>query len=124
MPQIGREIRRIREERDLNQAQLSVMIGTGPAAISRIENGRQIPSTVTLQKLAEALGVGVEDFFPKDQARLPFEDDERNRAGEGQWYVAGAGGRAYDLAEVRSALEGVGVEEGTIEEALRVLAER
>lgn len=124
MSRIGREIRRIREERDLNQAQLAVMIGTGPAAISRIENGRQIPSMVTLQKLAHALGVGVEDFFPKEQARLPFEEAKRNRAGEAQWYVAGPSGRSYDLPEVRSALEEVGVEEVTIEEALKVLAER
>jgi transcriptional regulator with XRE-family HTH domain len=70
MAQIGQEIRRLREEQELNQAQLAVLIGTGPAAIGRIENGRQNPNSLTLMKLAEALGVEVADFFPKEQAQL------------------------------------------------------
>jgi transcriptional regulator with XRE-family HTH domain len=77
MAHVGQEIRRVREERGLNQAQLAVVVGTGPAAISRIENGRQSPNTETLERIARALGVEAGDLFPKEQSRLPFEDGER-----------------------------------------------
>jgi transcriptional regulator with XRE-family HTH domain len=74
MAHVGQEIRRVREARGLNQAQLAVSIGTGPAAISRIENGRQSPSMETLEKIAQGLGVEVADLFPKGQSPLPLED--------------------------------------------------
>jgi transcriptional regulator with XRE-family HTH domain len=77
MAHIGQEIRRVREERGLNQAQLAVVVGTGPAAISRIENGRQSPNTETLQRIARALDVDVGNLFPKGQSPLPFENEER-----------------------------------------------
>jgi transcriptional regulator with XRE-family HTH domain len=74
MSHVGQEIRKIREARDLNQAQLAVLIGTGPAAISRIENGKQNPNSTTLVKIALALDVEVADLFPKGQATLPLDD--------------------------------------------------
>ena len=73
MPHVGQEIRRVREERDLNQAQLAVLIGTGPAAISRIENGRQSPSMTTLTKIAQALEVEVAALLPKVSAPASLE---------------------------------------------------
>jgi transcriptional regulator with XRE-family HTH domain len=71
MTHVGREIKRHREKQELNQTRLAALVGTGPAAISRIENGRQNPNSVTLVKLADALGVEVADFFPKVQLALP-----------------------------------------------------
>lgn len=73
MSHVGQEIRRLREERDLNQAQLAVLVGTGPAAISRIETGKQNPNSATLSRIAQALDVEVADLFPKAQAPLPLE---------------------------------------------------
>lgn len=70
MVHVGREIRRVREECGLNQTQLAALIGTGPAAISRIENGKQSPNTETLEKIAKALKVEVGDLFPKAQGSL------------------------------------------------------
>jgi transcriptional regulator with XRE-family HTH domain len=74
MDHVGKTIRRLREERGLNQAQLAVSVGTGPSAISQIENGRRNPNSETLAKLARALEVEVADLFPKVQAPLSFEE--------------------------------------------------
>jgi transcriptional regulator with XRE-family HTH domain len=77
MYHVGKTVRRLREERGLNQAQLAVSVGTGPSAISQIENGKRSPNSETLVKLARALDVEVADLFPKAQAPFPFEDDQR-----------------------------------------------
>lgn len=73
MDHVGTAVRRLREERGLNQTQLAVSVGTGPSAISQIENGRRSPNSETLVKLARALKVEVADLFPKGHAPLPFE---------------------------------------------------
>src|SRR5215207_5074673 len=81
MAHVGQEVRRLREERELNQAQLAVLIGTGPAAISRIENGRQSPNSTTLEKLAKALEVEISDLFPK-KAQAPLQLELEEQAGQ------------------------------------------
>ena len=61
---IGPNIRRCREAKGITQVSLSHAIGhTGDDAasyISRLENNRIEPHLSTLQRIAEALGVGVE----------------------------------------------------------------
>jgi transcriptional regulator with XRE-family HTH domain len=70
MDEIGREIRRLREEKGWSQAKLAVDAGIGVSAVSLIETGKRNPSATTLAKIAEALGVGVADLFPLAQAPL------------------------------------------------------
>lgn len=82
MAHVGKEIRRLREDREFNQAQLAVLVGTGPSAISRIESGKQNPNSSTLVKLAEALEVEIADLFPKAEASLPFEESENEALSE------------------------------------------
>jgi transcriptional regulator with XRE-family HTH domain len=77
---VGQEIRRQREERGWSQAKLGVLSGTGPSGISQIETGRRNPSAATLQRIAEALDVGIADLFPKGQAPLPEFPEERREA--------------------------------------------
>ncbi|MFJ8827300.1 helix-turn-helix transcriptional regulator [Streptomyces sp. NPDC102467] len=48
-------VRDWRRRRGLSQAQLAELIGTGQAAISRIENGRDVPTLPLLARIAEAL---------------------------------------------------------------------
>ncbi len=81
MAHIGQEVRRAREERGLNQTQLAASVGTGPAAISRIENGRQSPNMETLEKIARALELEVRDLFPKAQTPL-FTQPPNEEVGE------------------------------------------
>lgn len=72
---VGQEIRRLREEKGWSQAKLGVLAGTGPSGISQIETGRRNPSAATLQRIAEALSVGVGELYPKAEPRLPLDDD-------------------------------------------------
>lgn len=55
-------LRRLREARGLTQLELSVAAGLTPATVSRLENGHQAPTLVTLHKLAEALEVPVAEL--------------------------------------------------------------
>jgi transcriptional regulator with XRE-family HTH domain len=81
---VGREVRRLREALGWSQTRLAVEAGMSVSGISMIENGHRNLSTVTLAKLAEALGVEVRDLFPLDQAPLP---DVVAQAGFDAWAV-------------------------------------
>jgi len=81
---IGHNIRRLRDEKGWNQTELGFRAGASPSIISLIENGRRNPSTATLAKIAEALGVEVVDLFPKGHRSSPeptlldgLEDEQR-----------------------------------------------
>jgi transcriptional regulator with XRE-family HTH domain len=67
------ELRRIREEAGLSQAQLARESGVDRATINKIEQGKRSPSIATLESLSRALAVEVADFFPKAQAPLPLD---------------------------------------------------
>jgi transcriptional regulator with XRE-family HTH domain len=68
------ELRRIREEAGLSQAQLARESGVDRATINKIEQGKRSPSIATLESLSRALAVEVADFFPKAQAPLPLDE--------------------------------------------------
>lgn len=84
---VGHEVKRLREERGWSQAKLAVEADMSVSGVSMIENGQRNLTTTTLAKLANALGVEVADFFPKEQSRLPFDspDDEEAR----EWHLLG-----------------------------------
>jgi transcriptional regulator with XRE-family HTH domain len=54
---IGRNVRELREQRDLTQTQLAEKAGVNIMTVSRAERGEHAPSTNTLVRLAEALDV-------------------------------------------------------------------
>jgi putative transcriptional regulator len=56
-------LRELRAERDLTQAALAEMVGVSRKTINTIENGVFVPSTLLALKLAQALGLAVEDMF-------------------------------------------------------------
>jgi transcriptional regulator with XRE-family HTH domain len=70
---IGKEVRRHRQELGLTGAQLAARAGMAPSAVSQIETGKRTPSSTSVMKLAEALGVEVAELFPKSQAPLPLD---------------------------------------------------
>jgi transcriptional regulator with XRE-family HTH domain len=80
MNQLGKEIRRLRQEKGWTQTELAVYAGSSQPTVNQIESGARNPSTRTLQKIAGALGADVADFFPKAQRSLPLEFEGR-RAG-------------------------------------------
>jgi len=67
---IGTEIRRRREEMGLTGAQLAARAGMAPSAVSQIETGKRSPSSSSVMKLAQALGVEAGELFPKAQMPL------------------------------------------------------
>jgi transcriptional regulator with XRE-family HTH domain len=72
---IGEEVRLLREEMGLTGAQLAARAGLAPSAVSQIETGKRTPSSTSVAKLAEALGVEPGDLFPKKaQAPLPLNE--------------------------------------------------
>jgi len=54
---------RARAAADLTQAEVAARMGTTQAAIARLESGRSLPSTRTLQRFAEATGSRLEIRF-------------------------------------------------------------
>src|SRR5215212_6377068 len=82
-----RELTRIREECGLSQQGLADASGVNKATISQIEHGRRSPNVETLEKLSDALGVGVADFFPKAQASL-WSGELPERRPKLSWEVA------------------------------------
>jgi len=72
-------IKEKRAEMGVTQVQLAALAGMDPATLNRIEQGKANPNLKTIERLADALGVGVADFFPKAQPPLPFEEVEQRR---------------------------------------------
>src|SRR5215203_6465514 len=64
-------IRQLRNERGLSQAKLAVMADMDPATLNRLERGTGNPNLKTLERVADALGVEVADFFPKGRRSSP-----------------------------------------------------
>jgi transcriptional regulator with XRE-family HTH domain len=84
------ELTRLRAEQGWTQQRLADESGVNKATINQIEKGRRSPNVETLEKLADALGVGIADFFPKAQAPLWSDDSPAERRATTIWrdYVA------------------------------------
>ena len=64
MSNIGEILRNNRESNNLTLKQLAEISGVGPSTISDIENGKaKHPRMDTLEKLASAFQISVNDFF-------------------------------------------------------------
>jgi transcriptional regulator with XRE-family HTH domain len=64
---VGRNVRRIRNERGLSQEQLSERSGFTQQYLSGLERGHRNPTVVTLFELAQALGVEPVDLIKPDR---------------------------------------------------------
>ena len=54
---VGRNVRRIRQKKELTQERFAELSGFSQQYISSLEQGRRNPTVVTLYELATALGV-------------------------------------------------------------------
>ena len=71
----NRETRQLRESRGMTQSQLQARSRVSRSYLSRIESGQMTPSLGTLEKIAEALGVGLNRFFvPETNGETVLED--------------------------------------------------
>ena len=72
---IGQRIRQLRESRGMTQSQLQARSRVSRSYLSRIESGQMTPSLGTLEKISEALGVGLNRFFvPESNGEALLED--------------------------------------------------
>ena len=64
------KVRKVREGKGLNQRELSELSHTPQALVSAIERGVLKPWPKVAERLSDALGIPVENLFPKDKGRL------------------------------------------------------
>src|ERR1700693_4528578 len=72
---IGQRIRQLSEYRRMTQSQLQSRSKVSRSYLSRIESGQMTPSLGTLEKISEALNVGLNRFFiPESDGEALLED--------------------------------------------------
>ncbi|MGE3335526.1 MAG: helix-turn-helix transcriptional regulator [Rhodospirillaceae bacterium] len=59
---VGRNLKRLREDRGLTQEAFADKVGFSQQYLSGLENGKRNPTVITLYEIAKALGVSVEDL--------------------------------------------------------------
>jgi transcriptional regulator with XRE-family HTH domain len=62
---VGRNVQRIRREREFTQEDVSHRANVHQTFLSGLENGKRNVSIVVLERIAKALGVDIAAFFEK-----------------------------------------------------------
>jgi len=63
---LGAKIRDLRKQRKFSQEYFSELIDLNPRQVVRIENGESFPTAENLEKIANVLGVKVQELFIND----------------------------------------------------------
>lgn len=95
---VGGHVRRLRVELGLSLRALAVQTGFSASFISQVEHGQVSPSIGSMQKIAEALGVSLGEFFA---TAAPADGGLVVRAGERQ-----ALSSAWSRAEIETLSSG------------------
>ncbi len=66
---LGNSVRRLREASKLSLRVLAERTGFSPSFLSQVENGQASPSISSMERIAEALGVTLGEFFQTAGAR-------------------------------------------------------
>ena len=90
---IAEKLRQLRLRKSMGLTQLAAHTGLSPAMLSKLENGRLIPTLPTLIRVATVFDVGLEYFFTnerkrhtvavvrrRERLRFPERPDQRNVA--------------------------------------------
>lgn len=67
MHRFGSNIRRLRKEKGLTQAELAKRIGKDSSYISKLENNETKGNLDTLSDIAQALGVSLHDLLSQEE---------------------------------------------------------
>ena len=70
---IGERINRARKDRGLTQEKLAEMMGVSSQAVSKWENDQSYPDITTLPKLADILGLSVDEILSGKRNEIPGE---------------------------------------------------
>ena len=71
------KIKAIRVKKGCSQMELSLRSNLSQSFLANVEMGKKQPSVVTLLRIADALGVSPQDFFPE-----PLDSESKERAKE------------------------------------------
>ena len=69
LKRVGKNISTIRRSKGYSQLDVCAIISMEKSNLSSIENGRQNPATLTLKRIADAIGVEVKVFFEFDNIK-------------------------------------------------------
>lgn len=64
---VGRKIKHYRKKKEMTQKELGEKIGVKHNTIATYESGRNAPEQNAIFKIANVLGVSVDDFFPEKE---------------------------------------------------------
>jgi transcriptional regulator with XRE-family HTH domain len=59
------QIKKIRTQKGISQMELSVRSDLSQSFLANLEKGKKQPSVLTIIRIADALNVNVQDFFPE-----------------------------------------------------------
>ena len=71
---VGREIKRLRQEKDMGLRELATVADVSPSTLSRIENGKSSLPLNLAHKIAEALDVTIAELLDLP-IRVKVDDD-------------------------------------------------
>lgn len=76
---IGDQIKRLRKIKKITQEDLGKLVGLSGVAIMRYEKGQREPNLETIQKIADALGVSINDLIesPPNKEVKSFADSQK-----------------------------------------------
>ncbi len=74
---LGKKFRQIREEKQLTKYKLTQITGISGHHIKGIEEGTRQPTIDTLQRLLEAMGCTMADFFSENAQAVTLSEEER-----------------------------------------------
>jgi len=75
---LGETIRNVRKSKGFSIMKIKELTGLSKSTISDLENDKSSPTADTLQKIATALGVPVEDFFKEYEPIISKEADDKS----------------------------------------------
>ncbi|WP_027717462.1 LexA family protein [Desulfovirgula thermocuniculi] len=123
---IGENIRKLREERGLNQRELARLAGVSHSYVSDVERGDVTPSLKFLEKVAAALGVSVSSLISRRSAQWEVIEvpvvgsvpaggpviEEENLLGHMPLPKEFVKGRCFALKVSGDSMQDVGIEDG------------
>lgn len=71
----GNRIRELRLERGLSQERLALNADITPAYLGLLERGKKNPTVLTVERLCQAMGISLSDFFSAYSEYKNVEDD-------------------------------------------------
>ena len=60
---IGKNVKRLRQNKGITQEQLGEMLGISSQAVSKWENGSALPDITVLPKLADYFGISIDELM-------------------------------------------------------------